>query len=84
VNFPFSYRQKVAAKLQSQINSMKDKTKVQIVQNYILDLLKTEYITEKNLMHAFITYNDKQDSYRKVKTWRSLLPGLEKSLIEHI
>jgi hypothetical protein len=63
---------------------MRNKEKVKIVQNYILDLLRTDYTTEKHLMHAFVVYNDKQDSYRKVNTWRSLLPDLEKSLIEYI
>ena len=35
----------------------------------------------KELQTAFIKYNDRQDQFRNVKkTWRELLPELEKSI----
>lgn len=78
---PQSWKDKVADKLekydhddpfyQSMIKNLR--------KNNMDDKEKTNYIK------SFIRYNDSQDTFRKVKkTWRVLLPDLEKAMIDHI
>ena len=52
--------------------------------NLIKDLRKDHYPVEKaqELQKSFIKYNDRQDKYRQCKTWRSLLPDLEKAILK--
>lgn len=56
-------------------------------QNTLKNLQK-EIISKEERRHclkAFVKYNDAQDRFRKVaKTWRQLLPELEKSIIDEI
>jgi hypothetical protein len=51
--------------------------------NLIAGLKVDQHTPEKykELQTAFIKYNDRQDQFRNVKkTWRELLPELEKSI----
>ena len=50
--------------------------------NLVNDLRKDHYPVEKaqELQKSFVKYNDRQDKYRQCKTWRSLLPDLEKAI----
>lgn len=52
--------------------------------NLVKDLRKDHYPVEKalELQKSFIKYNDRQDKYRQCKTWRSLLPDLEKAILK--
>lgn len=52
--------------------------------NIISDLRRDQHTPDrfKSLQEAFIKYNDKQDQFRNVpKTWRELLPNLEKAMV---
>jgi len=42
---------------------------------------KTE---QQHCLKAFVKYNDAQDKFRNVKTWRELLPDLETSIINEL
>ena len=70
---PTSWRQEVADKLE------KFKYDDPFYQNQITNLRKETLSDEqkKPLIESFIRYNDKQDQFRKSKTWRTLLPSLE-------
>ena len=49
----------------------------------ITELRKDQHTPERyrELQKSFVRYNDKQDQFRNVKkTWRELLPDLEKSI----
>ena len=51
--------------------------------NMITELRKDQHTPERyrELQKSFVRYNDKQDQFRNVKkTWRELLPDLEKSI----
>lgn len=52
-------------------------------ENIIEELRRDQHTPErfKELQKSFVKYNDKQDQFRKVpKTWRQLLPDLEKAI----
>ena len=49
--------------------------------------LRTDTISEQERQYAlkaFVKYNDAQDQFRKVKSWRELLPELEQSIIKEL
>jgi MoaA/NifB/PqqE/SkfB family radical SAM enzyme len=72
---PREWRLKVADKL--------DKfTFDSFYKKYITDLRNEKYSAEQmlNYQKSFIKYNDRQDQFRKGKTWRELLPELESAL----
>ena len=76
---PREWRLKVADKL--------DKfTFDSFYKKYITDLRNEKYSAEQMLNHqkSFIRYNDRQDQFRKGKTWRELLPDLEQALTDSI
>ena len=73
---PREWRLKVADKLSEYKFDQK-------YQNIINELRRDQHTPEKyqELQTAFIKYNDRQDQFRNVKkTWRELLPELEKSI----
>ena len=72
---PRDWRLRVAEKL----------SKYKFDQNYeniIKELKRDQHTPEKykELQKSFVKYNDRQDKYRQCKTWRSLLPDLEKAI----
>ncbi len=73
---PREWRLKVADKL--------EKYKFDDVYDSIVHNLRKDYHSQDSyieLQKAFIKYNDKQDQFRNVtKTWRQLLPELEKAI----
>ena len=73
---PREWRLKVADKL--------EKYKFDDVYDSIVHNLRKDYHSKDSyieLQKAFIKYNDKQDQFRNVtKTWRQLLPELEKAI----
>jgi hypothetical protein len=55
--------------------------------NIISELRRDHHSPEKykELQMAFVKYNDRQDQFRNVsKTWRQLLPDLERSLTKSL
>lgn len=84
---PDGYRNKVADKLESSFQLFKNQDQIQgYYENQITNLRNAVMDQEKRkyFQKAFIRYNDTQDRYRKCKTWRELLPDLEKALTESI
>ena len=78
---PQSWKDKVADKLEKYDHD--DPFYQNMIKNLRLNVMedkeKTKYIK------SFIRYNDSQDKFRKVKkTWRVLLPDLEKAMLDHI
>ena len=56
-------------------------------ENIINELRRDQHTPEKyrELQEAFVKYNDRQDKFRRVKkTWRQLLPDLERSLMKSL
>jgi organic radical activating enzyme len=79
---PNDYKNYVIEELSTKINSVSiEKNKKQIL-SHITNLKNTLNEEPNNhLLNAFIKFNDFQDNYRKSKSWRTLLPQLEKSLV---
>lgn len=49
-----------------------------------LQIDNMDRIERQHCLKAFVKYNDAQDKFRGVKTWRELLPELEKSIINEL
>ena len=82
-----TYKNKIADKLEKSIDVFKTWPYIQeFYQNQITNLRKDVFDLEKqkHLQKAFIRYNDAQDRHRKGKTWRELLPDLEKVLTQSL
>ena len=59
----------------------------EMYENIINELRRDQHTPEKyrELQEAFVKYNDRQDKFRRVKkTWRQLLPDLERSLMKSL
>lgn len=84
---PMAYKNKIADKLENSLDVFKPWPYIQeFYHNQINNLRKDVFDLEKqkHLQKAFIRYNDTQDRHRKGKTWRELLPDLEKALTESL
>jgi MoaA/NifB/PqqE/SkfB family radical SAM enzyme len=80
---PKDYKDYVIDKLHKNIKNVQiELHKKQILSH--VDNLKKITEVDPYLINSFIRYNDKQDSYRKSKSWRSLLPEMEKSFTKYI
>lgn len=87
VNMPDSYKQFVAEQLEKNLHRVKNDKRIRHIRTHI-DLLRKP--TDGNnpfkhkIIESFVKYNDLQDRYRKKKTWRELLPDLEKSIRDYL
>jgi len=84
---PLDYRKKVADKLEKSVEDFKgyksiDKWYRSQIKNLRADIYTKEQ--KKNYIKSFIRYNDTQDRHRKGKTWRQLMPDLEKVLTKSL
>jgi hypothetical protein len=80
---PTDYKLSVAEKLEGSVDYF---SKYRSIKNFYItqiENLRKEVYTEEQKKHfqkAFVRYNDTQDRHRRGKTWRQLLPDLEKAL----
>ena len=80
---PTEYKLKVADQLETKLKEIKNERYIQDVSTHI-NGLRNETFTDdqkKTYQKMFVRYNDTQDRLRSnTKTWRELLPVLEKSI----
>ena len=80
---PTDWKLRVADKLQATVHKIKNKHNVEGIQTHINGLRQETFTQERKsvLQKMFVKYNDTQDRLRSnTKTWRELLPDLEKSM----
>ena len=89
-SFPLSeveYKKSIAEKLECSLDVFRPyKDIARFYKTQITNLRKDIYSEQEkaHFQKAFIRYNDTQDRYRENKTWRGLLPELEKALTESL
>ena len=84
---PKEYKDKIADKLEKSSEQFKNFSSItQYYNNQITNLRYNNMSDEKKIhfQKSFIRYNDRQDQFRKGKTWRELLPDLEQALTDSI
>lgn len=79
---PNAYKSQVADKIEKDVQSINNSQVVKHLLGHAKDLRTETYTNEQKKVYQkmFAEYNDKQDQFRKCKTWRELLPNLTKSL----
>lgn len=84
---PSTYKKSIAEKLECSLDVFRPyKDIARFYKTQITNLRKDVYSEQEkaHFQKAFIRYNDTQDRYRENKTWRGLLPELEKALTESL
>ena len=84
---PKEYKDKIADELEKSSEQFKNFSSItQYYNNQITNLRYNNMSDEKKIhfQKSFIRYNDRQDQFRKGKTWRELLPDLEQALTDSI
>ena len=80
---PTDWKLYVADRLEVSVSKIKNKNNVEGIQTHINGLRQETFTQERKsmLQKMFVRYNDTQDRLRNnTKTWRELLPDLEKSI----
>jgi len=80
---PTDYKLQVADKLEASVKKVHNKVYASDIQTHINGLRQETFTDEQKKMYQkmFVRYNDTQDKLRgNTKTWRELLPNLEKSI----
>lgn len=79
---PNAYKSQIADKIEKDVQSINNSQVVKHLLGHAKDLRTETYTNEQKKVYQkmFAEYNDKQDQFRKCKTWRELLPNLTKSL----
>jgi MoaA/NifB/PqqE/SkfB family radical SAM enzyme len=86
---PVSYRKEIKEKLQAQFARLKTSNDYQTdnIEKIIkhLDVSESEDVERQNyILKCFTKYNDTLDKHRPFKSWRDLLPDLERHIIQAI
>ncbi len=84
---PRQYRLMVADKLEKSAGYFAKYKSISSFYNKQIENLRTDQLdknTALDLQKSFIRYNDTQDTHRKGKTWRRLLPHLEQTLTNNL
>ena len=91
---PVDYKLRIADKLESsleKINTYQYKGKPidrlgEYYTGHIKNLRedKIDPESKKLMLNNFVRYNDRQDQFRGKKTWRSLVPELESSILKYL
>ena len=84
---PRQYRLMVADKLEKSAGYFAQYKSISSFYNKQIENLRTDQLdknTALDLQKSFIRYNDTQDTHRKGKTWRRLLPHLEQTLTNNL
>jgi len=87
---PVDYKLRIADKLESsleKINTYQPKDRFfEYYTGHIKNLRedKIDPESKKLMLNNFVRYNDRQDQFRGKKTWRSLVPELESSILKYL
>ena len=84
---PIEHKNKIADKLERSVVEFEAHREINTWYKNQIDNLRRDTYTEEQKQHfiqAFIRYNDTQDHHRKGKTWRQLMPDLEKALTKSL
>ena len=84
---PTEHKKRIADKLERAVPEFEPYKEINTWYKKQIDNLRTDTYTEEQKQHfikAFIRYNDTQDRHRKSKTWRQLIPELEKALTKSL
>lgn len=84
---PIEHKKKIADKLERSVVEFEAHREINTWYKNQIDNLRRDTYTEEQKQHfikAFIRYNDTQDRHRKGKTWRQLMPDLEKVLTKSL
>jgi MoaA/NifB/PqqE/SkfB family radical SAM enzyme len=84
---PIEHKNKIADKLERSFPEFETHREINTWYKNQIDNLRKDTYTEEQKQHfikAFIRYNDTQDRHRKGKTWRQLMPDLEKALTKSL
>lgn len=80
---PIQWKNKVADKIESQLKNIKNETNRKELEQHASRLrIPSDSNFLQHIHKSFIKYNDAQDKFRKCKSWRELMPDLEKALTE--
>lgn len=80
---PMSWKNKVADKIESQLKGIRnDHNRKELTQHASRLRTPSDSNFLQHIQRSFIRYNDTQDKFRKCKSWRELMPDLEKALTE--
>jgi len=80
---PMSWKNKVADKIESQLKVIRnDHNRKELTQHASRLRTPSDSNSLQHIQRSFIRYNDTQDKFRKCKSWRELMPDLEKALTE--
>jgi organic radical activating enzyme len=83
VHAPMSWKNKVADKIESQLKEIRnDLNRKELTQHASRLRTPSDSNSLQHIQRSFIRYNDTQDKFRKCKSWRELMPDLEKALTE--
>jgi len=80
---PIEHKKRIANKLELSIPEFEAHERLITGYRNQIDNLRKDIYTKEQKQHfikAFIRYNDSQDRHRKGKTWREVVPDLEKAL----
>jgi len=84
---PRDYRLMVADKLEKSLELFSQYDMIRGFYKTQIENLRSDHLDEptaKAFQRSFVRYNDTQDSHRKVKSWRKMLPKLEQSLTKSL
>ena len=85
---PVEYKLKIADKLEKSRVKFKDTSPEFLIyyDGHINNLRedKVDSSERRNLLESLVKYNDRQDKFRGKKTWRKLIPDLEKSITKYL
>jgi organic radical activating enzyme len=80
---PIGWKNKVADKIDSQLVMVKNELNRKELEQHSSRLrVESDSKFLRHIQSSFIRYNDAQDSFRKCKSWRELMPDLATSLTE--
>ena len=82
-NAPKRYKEQVVEILKSKLTHINEGKNTDAIQGHINNLessLDTE--VDQYVIDAFVRYNDFQDKFRNCTSWRTLLPDLERSIVD--
>jgi hypothetical protein len=87
LNMPDEYKKKVAGRLEANLHRIKNTNSKTQIETHISLLRQSNdhSVPYKNkILQSFVKYNDAHDKHRGHKTWRELIPDLEKSIESYL
>ena len=83
---PTEHRYSIADKIEDKAKNISHEHTSQNLLSHAKDLRDELYNDEQKITYQkmFMRYNDRQDKFRNTRTWRSLIPALERTLTDSI